>query len=71
MTSRQRLDQELLSVFGGDIRLVGKWERVPALFRNAEQLAERLAAPKSALLCCPDIFAVLSLVNYWPHLDEV
>ena len=43
MTSRQRLNQVLLSVTGEDIRLVGNWERLPGLFGNAEQLAERLA----------------------------
>jgi len=40
MTSRQHLNQVLLSVTGEDIRLVENWERLPALFGNAEQLAE-------------------------------
>ena len=55
MTNRQRLDQTLLSVAGEDIRLVGNWERLPGLFGNAEQLAERLNVSKSQLLRCQDI----------------
>ncbi len=63
MTSRQRLDQILLSVTGEDIRLVGNRERLPALFGNAEQLAEGLNIPKSSLLRCHDIADVLGLMD--------
>jgi hypothetical protein len=63
MTSRQQLNQVLLSVTGEDIRLVGNWERLPALFGNAEQLAERLNIPKLHLLRCRDIADVLGLMD--------
>ncbi|MFZ4779686.1 MAG: hypothetical protein ACOYM3_30365, partial [Terrimicrobiaceae bacterium] len=66
MTSRQRLNQVLLSVTGEDIRLVGNWERLPALFGNAEQLAERLNVTKVALLRCQDIADVLGLMENGP-----
>jgi len=66
MTSRQHLDRVLLSVTGEDICLVGNWERLPGLFGNAEQLAERLNVPKLALLRCRDITDVLGLMERGP-----
>ena len=70
MTNRQRLDQTLLSVAGEDIRLVGNWERLPGLFGNAEQLAERLNVSKSQLLRCQDIADVLGLMDNGPLVDS-
>lgn len=70
MTNRQRLDQTLLSVAGEDIRLVGNWERLPGLFGNAEQLAERLNVSKSQLLRCQDIADVLGLMDKGPLVDS-
>ena len=63
MTNRQRLDQILLSVAGEDILLLENWERLPGLFGNAEQLAERLNVPKLPLLRCRDIADVLGLME--------
>ena len=70
MTNRQHLDQVLLSVTGEDIRLVGNWERLPGLFGNAEQLAERLNVPKLPLLRCRDIADVLGLMENGPLADS-
>jgi hypothetical protein len=66
MTTRQHLDQVLLTVTGEDIRLVGNWERLPGLFGNAEQLAERLNVPKLPLLRSRDIADVLCLMESGP-----
>ena len=70
MTNRQHLNQVLLSVTGEDIRLVGNWERLPGLFGNAEQLAERLNVPKLPLLRCRDIADVLGLMESGPLADS-
>jgi len=70
MTNRQHLNQVLLSVTGEDIRLVGNWERLPGLFGNAEQLAERLNVPKLPLLRCRDIADVLGLMEKGPLVDS-
>jgi hypothetical protein len=66
MTSRQRLDQTLLSLTGEDIRLVGNWDPVPGLSGHADLLAERLNIPKPQLLRCRDIADVLVLMEDGP-----
>lgn len=66
MTSRQRLDQVLLSVTGEDIRLVGNWEPLPGLAGNADLLGERLNIPRQQLLRCRDIADVLDLLETAP-----
>lgn len=63
MTSRQRLNQEMLVTTGQDIRLVGNWEPLPELFGNDEILAERLVVPTRHLLRCRDIADVLDLIE--------
>ncbi len=66
MTSRQRLNQALLSVTGEDIRLAGNWDPLPGLADNADLLAERLNIPKPQLLRCRDIADVLDLLETGP-----
>lgn len=66
MTSRQRLNQALLTVTGEDIRLVGNWDPVPGVPSHADLLADVLNIPKSQLLRCRDIADVLDLLESGP-----
>ncbi len=66
MTTRQRLNQALLSVTGEDIRLIGNWDPVPGLTGHADLLADLLGIPKPQLLRCRDIADVLDLLEGSP-----
>lgn len=66
MTTRQRLNQVVLSVTGEDIRLVGNWDPVPGLSGHADLLADLLSIPRAQLLRCRDIADVLDLLEAGP-----
>lgn len=66
MTTRQRLNQAVLSVTGEDIRLVGNWDPVPGLSGHADLLADLLNIPKFQLVRCRDIADVLDLLEADP-----
>jgi len=63
MTTRQRFDHAILSITGHDIRLVGNWQGLPELTEHTQEIAENLNIPATKLRHCPDIAAVLMLME--------